>query len=287
MNSKNNKHPDRRTFALDAASKAIGENTAMHNVGKGATQKATNTEVKYDINHFVFGDFVDTDDKNVEFEQGRNKQYVKGRLKRSIEFWKNTLKVNDFVIETIKDGYKLPLKETPIKTELRNNMSAIQNSDFVNEALKELIVSNSVIEVQNKPHVINPLSVSTNSSGKKRLILDLLYVNKHLWKQSVKFEDWKTFQNYVKKGSFMYKFDLRHGYHHIDIFPEHQTFLGFSWFYEGKLRYFVFTVLPFGLSVAPYCFTKIVRALVKFWHFNGTKIVVFIDDGAGAEENFQ
>ena len=85
----------------------------------------------------------------------------------------------------------------------------------------------------------------------------------------------------------MYKFDMRHGYHQIDIFPEHQTYLGFSWFYEGKLRYFVFTVLPFGLSVAPYCFTKIVRALVKFWRFNGIKIVVSIDDGAGAEENFQ
>ena len=41
----------------------------------------------------------------------------------------------------------------------------------------------------------------------------------------------------------MYKFDMRHGYHHIDIFPEHQTYLGFSWFYEEKLRYFVFTVL--------------------------------------------
>ena len=93
-------------------------------------------------------------------------------------------------------------------------------------------------------------------------------MNKRLSKQSIKFEDRKTFQNYAKKrGSFMYKFDMTHGYHHIDIFPEHQTYLGFSWFYEGKLRYFVFTitVLPFGLSVVPYCFTKIVRALVKFW----------------------
>ena len=53
------------------------------------------------------------------------------------------------------------------------------------------------------------------------------------------------------------------------------------------LRYFVFTVLPFGLSVAPYCFAKIVRASVKCWRSNGIKIVVFNDDGAGAEENFQ
>ena len=45
LNSKNNKHPDHRTFALDAASKATEENTALHNVGKGATQKATNAEV--------------------------------------------------------------------------------------------------------------------------------------------------------------------------------------------------------------------------------------------------
>ena len=145
-----------------------------------------------------------------------------------------------------------------------------------------------MIEVQNKPHV-NPLSVSTNSSDKKRLILDLRYVSKHLWKQSVKFEDWKTFQNYVKSGSFMYKFDMRHGYHHTNIFLEHQTYLGFSGFYEGKLRYFVFTVLLFGLSVASYCFTNIVRALVKFWRSNGIKIVVLIDASAedSCESKFQ
>ena len=109
---------------MDAASKATGGNTARHNVGKGATQKAT---VKYDKNiHFVSGDFVDTDGRNVEFEEGRNKQSLKGRLKHSIEFWKNTLKAEDFVIETINGGHKLSLKETPIKTEFRNNMSAIQ-----------------------------------------------------------------------------------------------------------------------------------------------------------------
>ena len=74
------------------ASKATGGNTALHHVGKEATQKATNTEVRYDKNiHFISGDFVDTDGRNVEFEEGRNKQSVKGRLKHSIEFWKNTL----------------------------------------------------------------------------------------------------------------------------------------------------------------------------------------------------
>ena len=66
LSSKNYKHPDRQTFALDAASKATGGNIALHNIGKGATQKAINTEVKYDKNiHFVSDDFVDTDGRNV------------------------------------------------------------------------------------------------------------------------------------------------------------------------------------------------------------------------------
>ena len=45
---------------------------------------------------------------------------------------------------------------------------------------------------------------------------------------SFTFEDWKVGLDYFKANSFCYKFDLSQGYHHIDIFPPHQTFLGFS-----------------------------------------------------------
>ena len=48
-------------------------------------------------------------------------------------------------------------------------------------------------------------------------------------------------------------FDLKSGYHHVGIYPDHQAFLGFVWKFPGVLsfRYFVFTVLTFGLSSAP------------------------------------
>ena len=49
----------------------------------------------------------------------------------------------------------------------------------------------------------------------------------------------------------MFKFDLKSGYHPIHILQEHQTFLGFSWVVNGVRKFFVFTVLPFGLSSAP------------------------------------
>jgi hypothetical protein len=58
-------------------------------------------------------------------------------------------------------------------------------------------------------------------------------------------------------------FDIKSGYHHIEIFEPDQCFLGFSWEFSGVRKYFKFTVLPFGLSTGPYIFSKVIRPLVK------------------------
>jgi hypothetical protein len=50
---------------------------------------------------------------------------------------------------------------------------------------------------------------------------------------------------------------LKSGYHHIDIHPDHQQFLGFSWNFDGVQKYYVFNVLPFGISSAGHIFTKV------------------------------
>ena len=72
-------------------------------------------------------------------------------------------------------------------------------------------------EVKIKPIVVNPLTVSIQKSGKKRLILDLREVNKHVMKQNIKFEDWKIALQYFDKDCYLYKYDLKSGYHHLDI----------------------------------------------------------------------
>ena len=59
----------------------------------------------------------------------------------------------------------------------RNNKSAFAHSNFVESAITEIISSGSVVECLSAPLVVNPLSVSIQSSGKKRLILDLTYLN--------------------------------------------------------------------------------------------------------------
>ena len=240
----------------------------------------------------VFEDIIKVDDMfspTHELESGTSDPgstplSVKGRLKSHVQFWER-INTPPFIIECIREGYKIPFYLPPQTAEFKNNSSALKHSDFVQSSILELLSSGRVCRVSKSSlRVVNPLSVSVQSCGKKRLILDLRYVNQHIFKQRVKFEDWRVELDYSEKGGHFTKFDLKSGYHHLDVFPDHQRFLGFSWVMSnGEPSFFMFTVLPFGLSSAPYIFTKLLRPLVKHWRSQGIHTVVYLDDGFDVE----
>ena len=130
--------------------------------------------------------------------------------------------------------------------------------------------SGRVIRCAVPPYVVNPLSLSVQANGKRRLILDLRYVNRHLQKKRIKYEDWKVAISYFEVGAYMFTFD-------------HQCYLGFSGVdpVPKRTQFYRFTVLPFGLSSAPHIFTKVMKPLVKYWRLNGARIALILDDGWG------
>ena len=77
----------------------------------------------------------------------------------------------------------------------------------------------------------------------------------------------------------MVKFDLKSGYFHLDVHEDFHQYLGFSWNFKNITKYYVFTVLPFGLSIAGSVFTKVLRPLVKRWRSFGFQIILYLDDG--------
>ncbi|PFX29299.1 hypothetical protein AWC38_SpisGene5942 [Stylophora pistillata] len=103
---------------------------------------------------------------------------IKGRLSASIEFWKSTLSAPDFVLDTIRRGYRLPFAEFPPSCFPANNRSAFQHSEFVTQAISELLANGCIIEHSVPPFCANPLSVA---KGKKlRLVIDVRHVNSFL-----------------------------------------------------------------------------------------------------------
>jgi hypothetical protein len=140
-----------------------------------------------------------------EYESGKTNIYVKGRLNNSFSFWEN-IGTSDFILSVNKDGYRIPLLNCPPKICLSNNKSSFEDSIFVEKAILDLLKGGLVKTVSNRPHVVNPLTVSFNGKGKERLILDLRHVNKHVRLDKFKFEDWKTLG--LKSFEKVYAIDL-------------------------------------------------------------------------------
>jgi hypothetical protein len=245
---------------------------------------AENDLLKDEYMHFDFDKF--THDIH-EYEQGQKSIIVRHRLRENIDFWRS-IGASEFILDVIDTGYKLPLVTKPSRLFCRNNRSALNNASFVSEAIQDLLDRSLVVKCKDPPHVVNPLTVSVQNSGKKRLILDLREVNKHLWKQPVKYEDIKVALSFMEKGCYQIKFDLTSAYHFVDIFDEHTQFLGFAWpDGKGSLTYLKFLVLPFGISSACYLFTKLTRPLVNKWRGEGKLVTMFLDDGYGCAKGLE
>jgi len=97
-----------------------------------------------------------------------------------------------------------------------------------------------------------------------------------------KHEDLHTAALIFEVNEFLFKFDLKSGYHHVDIYPEQYKHLGFLWETKHITTYIptvlCFTVLSFGHSMAYYLFGKLMRPLIKHWQSRGLRTSVYLDD---------
>ena len=166
----------------------------------------------------------------------------------------------------------------------KNQVSAFENADFVNDCIAELVSCGWVRELETAPGICSPLSVVQNSVGKMRLVINLRHLNMFLYKQRFKYEDLRVAMLMLKKCGYMLSFDLKSGYHHIDIAVEvNHKYLGFAW----RQGYYVFAVLPFELCTTCYLFTKVVRPLVRYWRAQGLRVVLQLDDGLGVASGME
>ena len=117
----------------------------------------------------IVGPNLSSDVLSSEYQEGVPIVKVKGSLKRNVAFWEHT-GASRFIRETIVSGYKILFIYTPPTASFGNNRSAIQHSEFVELAISDLLIAGSVVECVCATTVVNPLSVSIQASGQKRLL---------------------------------------------------------------------------------------------------------------------
>ena len=115
-------------------------------------------------------------------------------------------------IKVSSQGYALPFTSEPEPTTFRNNLSALDNTDFVTKEILDLLDSGRVREADfSEVHNLNPLSVADNGD-KLGLILDLRYINKFLQVPKFKCKDIRLIKDQFNIWDFIFKFDIRSGY---------------------------------------------------------------------------
>jgi hypothetical protein len=188
-------------------------------------------------------------------------------------------------MNTLATGYVIPFEQTPPTYEEPNNASAVNERSFTYETVLGLQKSGVVQFVDEKPHCVSPLTVSykTGRDGtiKKRLCLDgSRCINKCLKEQKVTLSHFQRALELTREQDYQVTYDLKSAYHHIKIHPSQTKFLGAAvTMPDGSLQYFVFLCLPFGLSSAVHCITKLLKSVNAFIHSKGIRHSIFLDDG--------
>ena len=106
----------------------------------------------------------------------------------------------------MRDGYKIPFIALPPPKVSSNNASALNDTYFVLEAISDLLRTKRVEILDRQPDIVNPLSVSVQPSGKKRLMLDLRHVNSYVFKRKFRCEDIAVAIQIFSKGCYLFKF---------------------------------------------------------------------------------
>jgi len=78
----------------------------------------------------------------------------------------------------------------------------------------------------------------------------------------------------VSKHDYMTSVDLKDAFLHVLIRHSSRKYLQFQW----KGRHYQFRVLPFGLSLAPFVFTKVLKPILRWARRKGIRLTAYLDD---------
>ena len=211
---------------------------------------------------------------------------------RAVKFWAEELKAGEWVMDTLQNGYTIPLEQAPpAEYEEENNQSAKRDMKFVRETVRKWAELGIVKLVQSKPRIVSPLTVverkQPNGEVKKRLCWDgSRCINRLLKKQHVSLAHLQKALEITEPNDLQSKYDLKSAYFHIKICEQQTHLLGAKFMDEkGQPRYFTFQHLPFGLASAVHVITKLFKPINAFLGARGIRHSIFIDDGRMLAKN--
>ena len=196
-----------------------------------------------------------------------------GRLKHYIKAWKETIPYA-WAWSVIEHGYKLQFEKKPVPWRVKPFQLSPTDQQAVDEAVEQFKIA-GVIEpssTQGKSFLSQFFTVTEPT--KIRSILDCRQINQFLQCHHFKMEGIPALRDMLEEKDYMVKIDLKDAYIVVPIHKDSRKFLTFQ--HQGTVYQYQF--LPFGLSVAPRLFSKLMRFALEPLRQRGIRLVYYLDD---------
>ena len=175
----------------------------------------------------------------------------------------------------------------------KNNKSALDHLSQLRDTVFGWERDGFVSRLHSPAFCCSPLTVAVQHNAmtnvtKYRPCIDLSrHVNRYIKKQTVKLDDLSVAQELIDKSDFMAAFDLENQFFQVKLATDMKKYFGFSVPAEdGTDQFFHFNVMAYGVTPAVWVVTRLLRPLKAFFHRNGVKMSIYVDDGRISASTF-
>lgn len=188
----------------------------------------------------------------------------------------NVITADPWILNGVKHGFCIDFVSIPTQQSAPPLVSMTE--DMAASCDREIASLLEKGAIQRANHAANEylstIFLVPKKNGQFRPVINLKGLNRFVRYDHFKLENLNSLRPLIQPGDWMVKVNLQDAYFTLPIHLEHRKFLRFVW--RGRLYEFV--CLPFGLSSAPWIFTKALKPLVAFLRRRGVRIVIYLDD---------
>ena len=148
---------------------------------------------------------------------------------------------------------------------------------LLQQEIQKLLCKGAITEVAAKEAeqgFHSSLFLVPKKDGGMRPVINLKSLNEFVAPQHFKMEGLHTLKDILKQNDWLTKVDLKDAFFMVPMHDSCRPALRFS----VLNRLFQFTCLPFGLSCAPWVFTKTLKPALTLLRELGVRLVAYIDD---------
>ncbi|XP_047990684.1 uncharacterized protein LOC125229783 [Leguminivora glycinivorella] len=179
------------------------------------------------------------------------------------------------VLDWIRYGYSIPFNTEVTQTHVPLNTLEQSEVADMKIAIQKLLDLGAISECHKvKNQYISKVFLAPKPNGGKRFILNLKGLNKFIAPCHFKMEDYRTASKLIPQNGFLATIDLTEAYLLIPIGMNDRKYLRFQF----NNHIYEFNSMPYGLSVAPRVFTKIMKQVISNLRSRGFKSVIYLDD---------